>query len=885
MKRKKTRKPKQAKQPIQPTVSTDLRRPIFVAFFLSGFAGLMHQVVWAKLLVQLIGATAYAQVVVLAVFMGGLALGAFLFGRRSDRSGRPLRSYVVLEMLIGGYCLVLPLLLYLTGLGYVSLATHLFEFPGFTLLLRFVLVTLLILFPAVLMGGTLPILARHLIGRVEDTQRQVGNLYALNSFGAVLGAGIAGFLTLPLLGIYLSLAIASLFNFASAALVLGRARREHKLEGQSQASQGSTNQGKQQVVAATSYRPEQYTITLIALFLSGFAAMGYEVLFVRIISLSFGSSTYSFTVMLMSFITGIAIGSAVVSRLDIKRPLWLFGVSQLVVVAALLIATPLISRMPYLIGLLRIELQHATLGFELYQIGKASLCLAVLLIPTICLGASFPLVARIQARHPREIGARVGSTYAWNTAGNLLGVVATSLVLLPWLGLRDSFHFNIALNFIAGAVLLLVAGEAGVLRRVSVGAAASVVVVVYLLVGTSWSDAVNLARNHLRLRAGPAASLDVGARARHPASSFAAWKQHYVARQGEFEYFFFEEDAHATVLVAGNDKDLQLFVNSKPDASTSFDLDTQLLLAHAPLFLAPDARTALIIGHGSGITAGSVMRHPLEQADIVEISPAVLSADSMFVDANYAVLSDPRVRTFVDDGQSFLRTVPRRYDIIISQPPNPWIAGVGGLFTVEYFEKVRNRLNPGGLFSFWFHAYEQSDEAVQLMVRTVGSVFPHVMMFGDDDLGNLIAVASMEPIEPDFAKMERRYQDPGIRKDLARLGMNNLVSLLSHHRVSQKQFGQLTGPGPLNTVGHQRLEYMAPRSFFLRENSLYLDGFDPLIRGVAKKTDLMLDRYIAYRAEVGNPMSQKELVDAARYAASMGGYGRQVAKSIAARIH
>jgi len=588
--------------------------------------------------------------------------------------------------------------------------------------------------------------------------------------------------------------------------------------------------------------------------------------------------------MLMSFITGIAIGSAIVSRLEIKRPLWLFGVSQLAVVAALLIATPLISRMPYLIGLLRIELQDATLGFELYQIGKASLCLAVLLLPTICLGASFPLVARIQARHPREIGTRVGSTYAWNTAGNLLGVVATSLVLLPWLGLRDGFHFNIALNFIAGAALLLVAGEAGVLRRVLVGTSASLVVGVYLAVGSGWSEAINLSKNHLRLRIGPAADLDAEARARHPTSSFEAWKQTYVAREGESRHFFFKEDAHAAVLVTGNANNLNLYVNSKPDASTSFDLDTQLLIAHASMFLAPDARTALIIGHGSGITAGSVMRHPLEQADIVEISPAVLSADAMFADANYAVLSDPRVRTFVDDGQSFLRTVPHRYDVIISQPPNPWIAGVGGLFTVEYFEKARNRLNPGGVFGFWFHAYEQSDEAVQLIVRTVASVFPHIMMFGTDDLGNLIAVASMEPIEPDFAKMEHRYQDSGIRKDLARLGISNLVALLSHHRISQQQFRQLTGPGPLNTVGHQRLEYMAPRSFFLGENSLYLDRFDPLIRGVAKKTDLMLDRYIAYRAEVGNPISRKELVDAARYAVSMGGYGRQVAKSIVARI-
>ncbi len=866
-----------------------MKRVIFAAFFLSGLAGLMHEVVWAKLLVPLIGATAYAQAVVLAVFMGGLALGSVLFGRRSDRRGRPLQTYVVLELLIGAYCLLLPLLLYVTGLGYVSLAAHFFESRGLSVLLRFALVTLVLLFPAVLMGGTLPILARHLIGRVEETQRQVASLYALNSLGAVLGAGLAGFVTLPLLGIYPSLAAASMLNFAAGTLVFRLARHERPAAAEAQAKvvrQGATRTkaaGKQAAPTPPSYRPEQLVVTLCALVLSGFAAMGYEVLFTRIIALSFGSSAYSFTIMLMSFITGIALGSAIVSRLTVKRPLWLLAASQLAVVVALLAATPLVSRLPYLIGLLRIELQDYRMGFELYQLGKALLCLVVLLLPTTCLGFSFPLVAQVQVRHPQRIGTRVGSTYAWNTVGNVLGVVVTSLVLLPWLGLLGAFHFNLALNFTAGLALLLVAGEVRVGRRVVAGAAASTAVVVYLAVGTGWSNAVNLARNHLRLRSGPDPSLAMRARARHPAWSFDAWKRTYVVREAEVKFFYFEEDAHTTVLVSGNEGNIQLYVNSKPDASTARDLDTQLLLAHAPLFLAPEARTLLVIGHGSGITAGSALRHPIEHADVVEISRAVLNADFLFAEANYRVLDDPRVRVYVDDGQSFLRTVPHSYDVIISEPSNPWIAGVGGLFTVEFFELVRRKLNPGGVFTLWFHAYEQSDAAVALVFRTLGSVFPHVMVFGDDDLGNLVAVASRDRIEPDFAKMDRRFDEPAIRNDLARLGISNLAGLLSHHRVSQDRFSALLGPAPLNTVGHQRLEYMATRSLFHGEDSLFLDKFDPLVQGVEEETDILLDRYIAYRAAAGHPMPREEFEAAARYAAAMRGYGPAIATSIAAR--
>lgn len=867
--------------------SPKLMWPVFMAFFVSGVSGLMHQIVWAKLLVQLIGATGYAQAVVLAVFMGGLALGSLRFGRRSDRQGKPLWTYVVLELMIGAYCLLLPFFLQLAGIGYVSLANHFFGYYWIRLLLRFALAVSVVFIPAFLMGGTLPVLARHIIGRVEDTRRQVASLYALNSLGAVLGAGCAGFLMLPLYGIYPSLVIASVLNFAAAALVYGQAKRKilPAVEFRSGSNrQKAKDKPRQPDPTLHSYRPEVYVATLGALALSGFAAMGYEVIFIRIIALSFGSSAYSFTVMLMCFITGIAVGSTIVSRFSIERPLWLLAASQLAVVVSLLLATPLVSRLPYLIALLRIELIDVRLGFEYYQLGKAFLCLAVLMLPTTCLGFSFPVVAQIQARHSQQIGTRVGSTYAWNTLGNVLGVVVTSLVLLPGLGLLGSFHANLALNFSAGLALLLVAREGFVGRRVAVGVAAGVVVIFYLATGTGWLDSINLARNHLRLRSGPKTSLGQKARARHPASSFEAWKRTYVARETEMKYFFFDEDEHNSVLVSGNDKNIQLCVNGKPDAATRVqDLDTQLLLAHAPLFLAPQARTILVIGHGSGITAGSALRHPIERADIVEISRAVLNADFLFWKANYGVLGDPRVQTYLDDGQSFLRTSPNTYDVIISEPSNPWIAGIGGLFTKEFFKAVRSKLNTGGVFTLWFHAYEQSNSAVALVFRTLATVFPHVMVFGDNDLSNLIAVASSEKIRPDFAIMEQRYKEIAIRNDLARIGVPNLAGLLSHHRISQNRFSAMLDSGPVNTVGHERLEYIAPRSFFLGESSYLFDKNDPLVQGVKQRTDILLDHYIAYRAAIGNPLPRKDLEDTARYVASMGGYGQKVATAIVAR--
>ena len=752
------------------------------------------------------------------------------------------------------------------------------------MLVRVVFTVSIVLLPAILMGGTLPLLARHLIQQATDTRHQVGKLYALNSMGAVLGAGLCGFFTLPLLGIHPSLVIASLINLLAAILVYPQLKTENLLN-------EPTNSGLPPHSAKLSSIEEhtdtaqkfRYTVALVALGLSGFAAMGYEVLFLRIISVSFGASTYSFSVMLMCFVSGIALGSALVARLKIKRIAWALAVSQFMIVAAFVLVTPLIERLPYFIGLLRINLLGIEHGFELYQLGKAALCFSVLLIPTMCLGFCFPLVAQIGTSGLANLGSRIGLTYAWNTTGNLLGIVVTSLILFPLYGLPGAFHWNLAMNLLAGFALLVVAGNVAKSFRLAAGVCICLILSVYWLTGLSWPDSISLARDHLRLRTGPEPSLEAAQLAQHPASSFSAWKRIYTVDPERTDYFYHDQDAHNTVLVSGSDDNILLSVNGKPDASTHIDLDTQLLLAHLPLFLAPDARSLLVIGHGSGITAGSAMRHPLKSADIVEISQAVINADHMFAEHNYHVLDDRRVQHYVEDGLSFLNTTPEKYDVIISEPSNPWISGVSALFTIEYFESVRNKLNNRGLFTLWFHTYEQSDNSVQLVLRTLASVFPHAMIFADNDLGNLFVVASQSPLQADFAKMTQRFNIPAVKQDLSRIGMSSLASLFSHHRISQENFTALQSNGPVNTLTHQQLEYAAPRSFFEDHNSFFLEEYDGLIQVSDSATGLLLDGYIAYRQSINTPMTRQEFLQAADYALSAGGYGERVAMAIGLR--
>jgi spermidine synthase len=862
-------------------------RVVWAAFFASGAAGVVHEVVWARLLVRIMGAAAHAEVVVLAAFMGGLALGGALLGRRADRVARPLLLYVGLEVAVAAYALLLPWLTEAAGAGYLALARRLFDHGGARLALRMALAALVVTPPAALLGGTLPVLVRWSAGH-RDAGRSVGAFYAINAAGAVLGTVLAGFVLLPAVGVRWSVVAAAGLNLAAAAVVVAGRRAGNRIQETGNQPRATGNElGCPSPVthcpspASCFRRFADAAVIPIAVVTAGATAMGYEALFIRIVGLAFGSSTHAFTMMLAAFIAGIALGSGVAARWR-GEARWTVGLARLGLVVAFLAATPAMARLAFWIDLLRGRLRGVPGGFELLHLGAGALVMAVLLVPTACMGCTFPLLAGMRARRPGRVGAVVGATYAWSTIGNVAGIAITTLALLPRLGLGRAFAALLLVDVAAGALLL---GTTPHRRRLLVLAGAAALALAVLAVGTRWTATLDLVPDHLR--AGPAER------------TFAAWKRRYLLpeQRSGLERYRLEEDAHNTVTAYGPDRrtgSVDLAVNNKVDASTGAvrgsDLEVQLLTGHAPMLLAPGARTLLVIGHGSGITAGAALRHPVLHADVVEISPAVLAVDPLFAAANHHVLSDDRVEVHVEDAQGFVRAVPRRYDVIISEPSNPWMAGVADLFTVDFLRAARARLNPGGVFAFWFHTYGQSDATVKMLLRTLGTVFPHALLFFDLAFANVIAVASSGALAVDFAAIEARYAQGAVRLDLRRLGIPNLVALLAHHGLVQEGATGLVGPGPVNTFDHQVVQYAAARTLFAGESSYlcerldgFLTGFDPASLEAPTESAVLVDRYIAFRRTAGRPVSPDELEQAARYAEAGGGYGPRIARALRAR--
>jgi spermidine synthase len=860
------------------------------AFFSSGAGGVMHEVVWSRQLVPLIGAEAHAQAVALAVFMAGLSAGALLIRRRADRP-RPLRTYAWLELYIAGYALATPLLLWAAAAGYLALARAFFHHEAARLALRFALTILILAPPATLMGATLPLLAGALARAAPGlVRRRVSALYAANCAGAVFGTALAGFVALPLAGVWGALGLAALANVAAAALVGPFARRELPSIPLSDRMVSGTPPPQR--------RPERSpvpgAVLLGLLFLSSLCAMGYEVLCVRLVALVMGSSSYAFTVMLLCFIAGIALGSALVTRLPLASTPTLLGFTQLGIVLAFLAALPLLVRLPYLVDRLRVGLQGMAGGFELHLGGSALLCLAVLLLPTVLLGFAFPLVTDLHLRASTRTGAGVGLTYAVGTAGNVAGVFLASLLLLPRAGLERAFAALWALQLAGGLVLLLVAAGPSFHRlrpRLVILALAIAAAVLYWRRGTGWSETLTLVPDHILLREGPPPGASPAERAQHPAASLAAWKRRYLlsAQRDRFRHILLAEDAHNSAVAFGPDRrgSITLAVNNKTDASTSDDLETQLLLGHASMLLAPRPRTALVVGHGVGITTAAVLRHRPDRVDLVEISPAVLRLDPLFASDNDHVLEDPHLRVYVDDGQSFLRAAPGGYDVIISEPSNPWIAGVGDLFTVDFFRAARARLNPDGVFTFWFHTYAQTDDTTRLLLRSLGSVFPHAELWSDSQVGNIIAVAALRPMVIDFAELEQRFTETAVARDMERIQVPSLAAFLTLHRRSQSFPWEAVGPGPVNTIARERLRTSAPRALFAGWSSFFVEQHDPLLldsvpSGTSASASLF-ERYLAHRASRGDPFRAEEYETVASWVELRSGYGPALASRLRAR--
>src|SRR5262245_6429557 len=681
-----TRRPRRAGAPSGPTAPPRIPIAVPIAcFFLSGATSLVYQVVWLRMLVLIFGHTVQAVTTVLAAFMAGLALGSFLLGRRAGHVGNPLRAYGWLEIGIGVYAALMPLLLWVVPSLYVGLRTRL-DAPTFGAV-QFLWMSALLLIPTALMGGTLPVLSQALTRSETGAARLVGALYAVNTLGAALGTALAGYMLLPALGNRATLGMTAAINVAVGLLALWYGRGPLW----SQSAPSLTPKPDRASIRAET-APDAWDwgarLTLAAIGVSGAVSMVYEVAWTRALVLVIGSSTYAFTAMLIAFLVGIAGGSALYVWLRgtgrVASPA-VFAAIQVGIGLAVTASVLLFQEMP---ALFLIALSWST-SPPFVQLTQLGISVAALLPSTLLIGATFPCALDVAARVRGPVGERVGHVYAVNTLGAIVGAILAGFVLLPALGAHTSIKVGIVTNLLIAALLL--ASAVRLAPAIWWGAAAATLA---LAAGVSliphWDPRV--------MSSGPAIY----------GTGSLRWtgREAFARAVGRSNLLYYRDGLVSTVSVHRNGETLFLRVNGKTDAGTGGDMQTQALLGHLPMLIHPTPERVLVIGLGSGITAGAVARHPVAHLDIVEIEPAMRAAARLFTGVNGNVLENPRARTVITDGRNHLLTEPDRYDVIISEPSNPWISGLASLFSVEFFHLARSRLRPDGLMTQWVQAYD-----------------------------------------------------------------------------------------------------------------------------------------------------------------------------------
>jgi spermidine synthase len=771
--------------------------PLASACLLSGAAALVYQVLWTRQLALLLGHTVAALSTVLATFMAGLALGSALAARYVERvpAGSRPRAYAFLELGIAGFALIFPWLL---RAGLPPLASLYASGAASPLLLESARVGLsaaLLVVPTTLMGMTLPLLAALTGARAESAGRVAGTLYAANTMGAVAGSLACAFFLLPRLGIGRSTLLAVALNLAAAAIVgssKGALRRAplnpRSLRGSEShfARRRSRAAGSAPPAAVRPAARPSEQLVLAVLALSGLGALAGEVAWARALVLLIGPTAYAFAFILATVIAGIALGSAAATA---ALPRWRQPATALALVeagtaAASLAVVAAIGRLPATVG----ELVQANADRMDRLMALEFAGVFVLLAPPCLLfGAAFPLGVQLLAKDAAGVAPAVARAYTWNTVGAVLGAVLAGFVVLPRFGIRATL--------LAAAAAHALAGAAALARRTPtrLGGPAAIVIAFALA-------AVGSPRWDRELLSGGVYKYAVYA---------ASGGLEEALQAGELAYY--REGAEVTVSVKRVGGTLSLAVDGKVDATSGSDMLTQRVLAHLPLLLHPAPQEACVIGLGSGVTAGSALAHPLRRLEVVEISPEVVEAARLFGRFNRGVLEDPRLVLRVADGRNHLLLTDRRYDVIISEPSNPWMAGVSSLFTRDFFFLARSRLAPGGLFCQWAHVYNMHPRDLRTVLAGFTDAFPAAALFLVNEGDVLLVGAASALPTVDMGTLARRMAEPAVREDLAEVEVRTPAGVATLYAIGGPPLARFVAEAPRHTDDRPRLEFSAPR--------------------------------------------------------------------------
>jgi spermidine synthase len=771
----------------------------FTAIFLTlltGFSGLVYEVTWQKYLATLLGSHGEATAAILAIFLGGLSVGYSLFGRvtrqlverarRNHRAPRLLLFYGLIEAGIGVYALLFPLLFGVAQSISLWVPTGAGGFAfGFDVLLS----ALLIGPPAVLMGGTIPILTLGLAGSREQSTQIHALIYGCNTAGAFVGALAGAFILIPRLGLEGVLYAMGLLNgVAGFAFIL--------LDRFGERVAPDLEHGP----ASSSASIQNFGIYASAALLAGFAMMALQTTFNRIGGLAFGASHFTFAIIVAVFVLCIALGSFTVSLFrNISRSAIL--ITQWALVLFLLALYKHVENAPYWAHIVRVVFRDVDQIFYPFHIASFACIFLILMIPIGLSGALLPLLFHHLRGEVGNLGSVAGRLYSWNTVGSLIGALFGGYLLLFWLDLHQIYRIAL------GALILEAALLTGLLYRISYRKIAAFVLLpalIGLFVLPEWSP-VRLSAGLFRRRA-PQPESFVGAEA-------------FFDRKAVSPIVFYDDGPTSTVTVRDSARktdrlNLSIYLNGKSDGNLIADYPTMSLLALIPALMVDKVERAFVIGLGTGVSAGELGRlGESKEVHVAEISTAVIEASPLFSGGNQGTAENPKVSIRRGDAYRTLMRTDGKYNVIVSEPSNPWVSGVEMLYSLEFLKAAREHLAPGGVYAQWMHLYALNEETIELVLRNYTEVFPFVSVWITQPRDLLLIGFDSPDRALDLAAIRKRFKNPDIAAGLKRAKVGSLPALLSRELVPIGVLHAADLEGPFHTLRFPRLSDMAARAF------------------------------------------------------------------------
>lgn len=776
---------------------------VVLLFLVSGSTGLLYEVAFGKLLGYVFGATAYAVSTVLASFMGGLALGAHVGGKHAARFDKPLAAYGVLEILVGIVCAVSPVALEALTQVYVSLAQKAPDSLATITALRAAMAVVIIIVPTVAMGATLPILSRVVAGESgSGSERRLSILYAINTAGGAFGALTSAYAVLPALGVRGTIWAAAIANIVigTTALIIGS--RSAKASSASYEVKPSA-----EAAMATSNASDRESTMLAFAFASGFVVFAAEVVETHLLALLIGNSAYAFGLMLAVFLVCLAMGAARSHAFAARHGDRAMTVGLGAAAISLAITMPLWAELPRLF-LFAGKHVHSWGGREVV---RAIAALAILAVPTVFLGTTFPLLlGRVAAR--RDVAARVGRLTVANTVGTIFGSMLTGYFVLPLLGSQGSL-VAITLLLVLAAVIAhrtFTDKPLAQTRAFAMPVAAAAIVII----APSWNIARMTNGANVYFTAGPP-----------PDSIEQVW-----------------EDVHGGVTSVARRSDvLTLYTNGKFQGDNGAEMPAQRRFAHFPSMFVKNEERVLVIGLGTGTTLGTIAAYPWKHIEVVEISPSIVEASRKYFSGPARnSLSDPRVVLALEDGRNHLLVTPNRYDLVTMELTSVWFAGASNLYSHEFYELVRARLAKEGIFQQWVQLHHIRRRELAAIVHTLRGVFPHVALFVGGAQG--ILVASTDPLVASRARLNKLSAEAGIRETLGNASMLTLFDELVASEEDLDRFISETPDKPfVSTDDNLFLEYATPKGNVLDYHASLRETIDLLM---SYKTKDAVERHV-----------------------------------------